>query len=85
MNRAPGLYRPISDHLLHNDYYLLLADFDAYRQAHLEVDRMYSDRPRWLRMVLQNIANMGIFSSDRTIRDYNRDIWRAKAYQIEIG
>jgi starch phosphorylase len=72
----PGLYLPLVDALLGEDYFLVLADFDAYRRAQLEVDRVYSDRQRWNRMSLMNVARVGFFSSDRTIREYARDIWR---------
>jgi starch phosphorylase len=72
----PGIYEPLVDALLGEDYFLVLADFDAYRRAHLDVDRAYSDRARWNRMSLANTAKAGFFSSDRTIREYARDIWR---------
>lgn len=82
--KEPGLFQPLVDHLLGSDYYLLLADFEEYRQAHLEIDRVYSDRQKWLSMCLRNIANVGKFSSDRTINDYNTDIWKAEAYDVDL-
>jgi glycogen phosphorylase len=75
-SNEPGLYMRIVDSLLGEDYYLVLADFDAYRRAQLEVDRAYSDRERWNRMSLQNVARVGFFSSDRTIREYSRELWQ---------
>jgi starch phosphorylase len=80
----PGLYWPISDGLRGSDYYLCLADFEAYRQAHLQIDEVYTDRPRWSRMALKNIANVGHFSSDRTISEYAREIWRVEPHSIEV-
>ncbi|MFH1131252.1 MAG: glycogen/starch/alpha-glucan phosphorylase [Pseudomonadota bacterium] len=80
----PGLFQPIVDHLLYSDYYVSLADFDSYRRAHSEVDRAYSDKPKWRRMMLRNIANVGHFSSDRTIREYANDIWKVKPFPIEL-
>ena len=80
----PGLYQPIVDSLLGGDHYLHLADFEAYRQAHLKLDRAYSDRPAWQRMAVHNLARVGRFSSDRTIREYVRDIWKVKPYSIQV-
>jgi starch phosphorylase len=76
-NRSePGIYRPIVDALLGSDHYLHLADFDAYRRTHLAVDQTYGDRRKWMKMAVENIARGGKFSSDRTILDYARDIWK---------
>ena len=57
------------------DEYLLLADFDSYCQAHAKAVETYADHKRWNQMSLTNIARSGIFSADRSIRDYARDIW----------
>ena len=81
----PGIYRPITDSLLGADYFMLLADFESYRAANEQLDRAYSDTNRWTRMALANIARVGHFSSDRTIREYNEEIWRARPYDIELG
>lgn len=80
----PGLYRPILDSLLDRDYYLLLADFPAYCRAHMAIDEAYSDRKRWNRMALANIARVGVFSSDRTITQYAEEIWGVKRCPISI-
>jgi len=80
----PGLYRPIVDSLLGDDFYLHLADFESYREAHRRVDQAYVEQPSWLRMSLRNIANVGRFSSDRTIADYVRDIWKVKSYAVNV-
>lgn len=74
--------------LLHNsllgggDPYLLLADFRSYSDAHAKVDQAYRDRDRWAKMAILNTARMGKFSSDRTIREYARDIWNLKPVKI---
>jgi len=80
----PRLYQPIVDALLADDFYLHLADFESYREAHQRLDRAYLDQPGWLRMSLRNIANVGRFSSDRTIADYVRDIWHVKPHDVVV-
>ena len=69
------LFRPLVDHLLHHDDYLLLADYQAYVDCQDEVDRSYRDRDHWTRMSILNVARVGRFSSDRVIGEYCRDIW----------
>ena len=81
----PGLYRPIREALLeHGDYYLHLADFHAYAETQRRVDEVYRDEDRWGRMCVMNIANMGKFSSDRTILEYAKDVWNLKPCPIQI-
>jgi len=58
------------------DPWLTAADFDGYRRAQQEAAQAYQDRERWLRMSILNTAHSGYFSSDRTIAEYNRDIWK---------
>jgi len=79
-----GRHRSLVNGLLNDDYYLHLADFRPYAAAHKEVDWAYSDQPRWRAMAIQNIANMGVFSSDRTIRDYVRDIWKVERFEVVV-
>ena len=57
------------------DEYLLLADFESYRDAHVRAGQVYLDPTRWNQMSLVNIARSGIFAADRSIRDYAREIW----------
>jgi starch phosphorylase len=69
------LFRPLVDSLLNDDRYLVLADFDAYVKAQEDVARKYTDPKAWWRSSIINVARMGFFSSDRTIREYAKDIW----------
>ena len=76
----PGRYRALVDSLLRGgDPYLLLADFDSYLAAQARVDALYLDRDAWARKAIANVAAMGFFSSDRTIAEYAREVWRLRA------
>ncbi len=69
-------YDSITNRLLFGgDEYMLLADFESYRQAQERAARTYRDRTLWNQMALTNIARSGLFAADRSIRDYARDIW----------
>ena len=68
-------YGDLADRLIHNDEYLLLADFNSYCEAHQRALATYADRQRWNQMSLTNIARSGIFAADRSIADYAKDIW----------
>jgi glycogen phosphorylase len=74
----PELFRPLVQTLLDSDPYLLLADFRSYVECQASVAKAYQDPERWTKMAIFNIARMGKFSSDRTIREYARDIWHAQ-------
>ena len=61
--------------LLNKDYFMTLLDLEEYIQKKDQIFADYEDRDRWKRMMLVNIAKAGFFSSDRSINDYNRDVW----------
>ena len=65
----------IYHNLLFRDTYYVLKDFGSYSMAQRRVDHDYQDREKWLRMAITNTACSGVFSSDRTIREYNDKIW----------
>jgi starch phosphorylase len=72
-----GIFDPIVHGIRSpHDPWLTAADFDSYRRAQLLAAETYQDRERWLRMSILNTAHSGYFSSDRTIGEYNNDIWR---------
>ena len=70
-------YHALTDNLLERDPYLLLADFDAYVAAQSQVDALFDEPELWARRALHNVAAMGSFSVDRTIREYIERVWSA--------
>jgi glycogen phosphorylase len=72
-----GRYRGLVDALTHHDYFMICADFDAYWKTQVRIDEAWRDRNRWMRSSVLNTANVGWFSSDRTIGEYAKDIWGA--------
>lgn len=74
----PDLFLPLLDSLMGKDEYMLFADFDSYVNRQAEVDLAYRDAEQWTRMSILNTARMGKFSSDRAVREYCRDIWKAE-------
>ena len=70
-------FSEITNNLHNSDPYMVLADFKDYRRAQHTVQELYKQKQTWNRMSLMNISNAGIFSADRSIMDYSRDIWGA--------
>ncbi len=77
------LFQPIVDNLLHHDPYLLLADYQAYVECQDRVAAAYRDQDHWTRMSILNTARMGMFSSDRSIREYCKEIWNVSPVKVE--
>lgn len=74
---SPGLFRPIVDSLLaHGDYYMLLADYEDYIRVQGQVEEAYLDQAGWTRMSILNTARIGKFSSDRSVMEYTKNIWK---------
>ncbi len=80
----PDLYRDMVANLLAHDPYLVCADFDAYVACQDRVAQAYLDQDAWSRMAIVNIAKSGKFSSDRTIHEYAREIWRAEPVKVTL-
>ena len=78
------VFRPLVDHLLNHDEYMLLADFQSYIDCQARVSAAYLDREKWSRMSILNVARSGFFSSDRAIREYCEEIWKVKPVRIEL-
>jgi starch phosphorylase len=78
-----SLFRPVVDSLLGEDPWMLLADFRSYVECQAEVERAYLDPERWTRMSILNTARMGFFSSDRSIAEYCREVWRVEPVPID--
>jgi len=72
------LFKPIIDSLLGDDPYLVLQDFQAYADCQQKVSEAYRDKDHWTKMSILNVARMGKFSSDRSIREYCENIWQVK-------
>ena len=70
-------FHEVVNNLRSSDPYMVMADFKAYREAQAKMQAAYADRTHWNQMSLANIAASGIFSADRSVMDYARDIWDA--------
>ncbi len=84
-----GIFRELYESLVFGiegqrpDVYYVLADFGAYAEAHERLEQAYRDQRRWAKMAFLNVARSGKFSSDRTIEDYVRDIWKLEKVVVK--
>lgn len=74
----PHRFHDLVENLRRHDWFIVTADFDAYAEEQRAVDAVWADSADWTRRAIVNVASMGWFSSDRTIRSYARDIWQAE-------
>ena len=78
------LFKPLTDNLLNQDRFMVLADYQSYVDCQLEVSKAYQDQDKWVRMSILNSARMGKFSSDRSIQEYCDQIWHIKPVPVEL-
>ena len=83
-NGDTELFKPLVDSLLHHDQYLLFADYQAYIDCQDQVSKAYQDSANWTRMSILNAVRTGKFSSDRTIREYCKEIWNVKPVTVNL-
>jgi glycogen phosphorylase len=81
-DEPPGVLTMLRDNLCYSDPFLCLADFESYSECHKKVDAAFRGKSRWSKMAILNTARMGKFSSDRTIKEYARDIWKVEPVHI---
>ena len=77
-------FKPLVDSLIYNDPYLLLADYQPYVDCQQEVSRTFRHPDEWTRRSILNVARMGKFSSDRSVREYCEQIWKVKPVPVEL-
>ena len=78
-----NLFRPIYDNLVHQDNYLLMADFDAYSACQKIISSDFKNQDLWTKKSILNVARIGKFSSDRTIQEYAEQIWNVKPVEVK--
>ncbi len=80
-----SLFRPLTEHLLNADPFLVCADFQDYVDCQVRVSLAYQDQARWSRMSILNVARCGRFSSDRAVSEYNAEIWGATPLSVALS
>lgn len=80
-----SLFTPITNSLLKNDLYMVLADFASYVNCQGLVSKLYRDQDEWTKKSIINVARIGKFSSDRTVHEYAEDIWNVKSVPIRLN
>ena len=79
-----GCFQSLGRILLDSDHYCHCADYASYLETQEQVSATYANPPEWARLSILNVAGMGKFSIDRTVREYARDIWKAEAYPVPL-
>uniref|UniRef100_A0A672TTZ2 Alpha-1,4 glucan phosphorylase n=1 Tax=Strigops habroptila TaxID=2489341 RepID=A0A672TTZ2_STRHB len=80
----PDLFKDVVNMLFHHDRFKVFADYEAYVKCQEKVSELYLNSKAWTKMVIRNIAAAGKFSSDRTIKEYARDIWHVEPSNLKI-
>jgi starch phosphorylase len=81
--KDPGIFKPIIDGLMNQDYYCLFADYQSYIDTQDKVSSLYTNVEEWTKKSILNVARVGKFSSDRSIKDYAEKIWKVKPVKIQ--
>ncbi len=81
--KEPGIFKPIIDGLLNLDYYCLFADYQSYIDTQDKVSNLYTNIDEWTKKSILNVARVGKFSSDRSIKEYTEKIWKVKPVNIK--
>ncbi|XP_075283344.1 glycogen phosphorylase, liver form [Opisthocomus hoazin] len=82
--QEPDLFKDVVNMLFHHDRFKVFADYEAYVKCQEKVSELYLNSKAWTKMVIRNIAAAGKFSSDRTIKEYARDIWHVEPSDLKI-
>ncbi|XP_077791744.1 glycogen phosphorylase, liver form [Podarcis muralis] len=82
--KEPDLFKDLVNMLFHHDRFKVFADYEAYVRCQDNVSQLYMNAKEWTKMVIRNIAASGKFSSDRTIKEYARDIWGVEPSDLKI-
>ncbi|XP_050810558.1 glycogen phosphorylase, liver form [Gopherus flavomarginatus] len=82
--KQPDLFNEVTNMLFHHDRFKVFADYEAYVKCQDKVSQLYMNAKEWTKMVIRNIAASGKFSSDRTIKEYARDIWNVEPSDLKI-
>uniref|UniRef100_A0A8C3KU38 Alpha-1,4 glucan phosphorylase n=1 Tax=Calidris pygmaea TaxID=425635 RepID=A0A8C3KU38_9CHAR len=82
--KDPDLFKDVVNMLFHHDRFKVFADYEAYVKCQEKVSELYLNSKAWTKMVIRNIAAAGKFSSDRTIKEYARDIWHVEPSDLKI-
>ncbi|MEE6492285.1 hypothetical protein FKM82_016539 [Ascaphus truei] len=82
--QQPDLFKDVTDMLFYNDRFKVFADYEAYIKSQEKVSQLYKNPKEWTKVVIKNIAASGKFSSDRTIKEYARDIWNVEPSDLKI-
>jgi starch phosphorylase len=75
-------YKDLIGSLYNSDWFMVARDFEAYFDAQRDIDKLWTNNKEWYAKTIRNTANMAWFSSDRTIREYAKDIWQVQASEV---